>query len=120
MELVTKELLQASRRWKSSEKAFKFNITFNLATSENGSQDTSLESSLAKLLQISKRSQTHSPSMETGSLIQCFCTSVKLLRSRSHSVTSGLSVPGVGYRTLRESGNDPLLVRPPERNESER
>lgn len=38
---------------------------------------------------------------------------VRLLRSRSHSSTVGLIVPGVGYRTVRDSGNIPLSVRPP-------
>ena len=57
--------------------------------------------------------KTYCPSNEAGCLISYFCTSVKLVKSRSHSVTSGFKVPGVGKRILCASGNEPLLVRPP-------
>lgn len=52
-------------------------------------------------------------SRDAGGGIQCRCISVKFEISNNHKVTSGLSVPGVGYLWDFCTGKDPLLVSPP-------
>lgn len=57
--------------------------------------------------------RSYCPSNDGGGWIQKCRTSVKFVKSNNHKVTSGLSVPGVGYRCDRWTGKEPLLVRPP-------
>lgn len=53
---------------------------------------------------------TYCPSNMSGGLTGHFCNALGLLTLTIHRSTSGFRDPGVGYRTVRVSGNDVLLI----------
>lgn len=65
-----------------------------------------------KLIKHEYKKSAYCPSKESGGLTENRCMSVTLLMSAIQSSTSGLRVPGVGYRTVLDAGNMPPLSRP--------